>query len=81
MPGLVAASVGVDKGSQPECEAKLFYHRVASLGHVVTAQGNEMDPEKVTAVATWPVPQNVEDVDSLHGFATISLTTKGVQFV
>ena len=38
------------------------------LGHVVSEEGIQTDPEKLEAIRTWPVPQNVKEVRSFPGF-------------
>ena len=40
------------------------------LGYVVTAQGIEMDKEKVKAIRDWPTPKSVSEVRSFHGLAS-----------
>ena len=40
------------------------------LGYVVTAQGIEMDEEKVKAIRDWPTPKSVNEVRSFHGLAS-----------
>ena len=40
------------------------------LGYVVTAQGIEMDEEKVKAIRDWPTPKLVSEVRSFHGLAS-----------
>jgi hypothetical protein len=37
------------------------------LGYVVTAQGIEIDGEKVKAIRDWPTPKSVSKVRSFHG--------------
>jgi len=37
----------------------LFHHKVTFLGHVVSDQGIEYDPDKVAAIASWSQPTNV----------------------
>ena len=36
----------------------------------VTAQGIEMDEEKVKAIWDWPTPKSVSEVRSFHGLAS-----------
>ena len=49
------------------------------LGHIVNVQGIRPDPKKVSAVQSWPVPKNVQDVRSFLGlcnyFASSLITT------
>ena len=40
------------------------------LGYVVTAQGIEMDEEKVMAIWDWPTPKSISKVRSFHGLAS-----------
>ena len=40
------------------------------LGHMISAQGISVDPEKVKCVKSWPVPKNVTQVQSFLGFAS-----------
>ena len=42
--------------------------RVTYLGHVVSEDGIETDPEKTEAVKNWPVPTSVKDVRAYLGF-------------
>ena len=42
--------------------------RVTYLGHVVSQNGIETDPDKTEAVRTWPVPRTVKDVRAYLGF-------------
>ena len=41
---------------------------VTYLGHVVSEEGIQTEPEKLEAITTWPVPQNVKEVRSFLGF-------------
>ena len=41
--------------------------KIVFLGNVVTAQGIEMDKEKVKAIRDWPTPKSVSEVRSFHG--------------
>jgi hypothetical protein len=43
--------------------------KIVFLGYVVTAQGMEMDEEKVKAIRDWPTPKSVSEVRSFHGLA------------
>jgi len=44
--------------------------KIVFLGYVVTAQGIEMDEEKVKAIRDWPTPKSVSEVKSFHGLAS-----------
>lgn len=46
------------------CTDKLVF-----LGFVVSAQGIQVDEEKVRAIQEWPTPTNVGHVRSFHGLA------------
>ena len=43
--------------------------RVKYLGHVVENGTVYADPDKVSAVRTWPKPQNVKEVQQFMGLA------------
>jgi len=43
--------------------------KIVFLGYVVTAQGIEMDEEKVKAIQGWPTPKLISEVRSFHGLA------------
>ncbi|KAL4020709.1 hypothetical protein IC575_019490 [Cucumis melo] len=38
------------------------YHKVEYLGHIVSGNGVEVDPEKIRSIKHWPVPKNVREV-------------------
>ena len=42
---------------------------VPFLGHVISADGLKVDPEKTKVVQTWPVPHSVADMRAFLGFA------------
>ncbi|XP_059288236.1 uncharacterized protein LOC132041548 [Lycium ferocissimum] len=44
--------------------------KVVFLGFVVSANGVEVDEEKVESIRTWPTPKNATDVRSFHGLAS-----------
>ncbi|KAK6139569.1 hypothetical protein DH2020_026686 [Rehmannia glutinosa] len=50
-----------------KCE--FWIDRVVFLGHVVTAQGIEVDPAKIEAVIEWSAPRNANEVCSFLGLA------------
>ena len=46
-----------------------FKKKIKYLGHVVSEDGIETDPEKIEKVEQWPLPKNVDDVRQFLGFA------------
>jgi ribonuclease HI len=50
-----------------KCE--FWLERVAFLGHILTAEGIAVDPEKVEAVSNWQRPTNVSEIRSFLGLA------------
>ncbi|KAL2454666.1 Uncharacterized protein Adt_47834 [Abeliophyllum distichum] len=44
--------------------------QVIFLGYVVSANGIEVDEEKIKAIKEWPTPKSVTDVRSFHGLAS-----------
>jgi hypothetical protein len=77
-----------------KCE--FWLQEVAFLGHIITAEGVKVDPEKVRAVSDWKPPNNVTEIRSFLGLAgyyrrfiegfskiakpMITLTQKGKEF-
>ena len=54
-------------GKQSKCEflkTKLFY-----LGHVISAQGVQMDMTRVNAIMHWPHPTNLVELQNFLGLA------------
>ncbi len=45
-----------------------FLRKVKYLGHIVSAKGISTDPDKIAAVAKWPVPTKAPDLRSFLGF-------------
>jgi hypothetical protein len=50
-----------------KCE--FWLQKVSFLGHILTAEGVVVDPEKVTAVANWKRPASVTEIQSFLGLA------------
>ncbi len=50
-------------------KCKFFQTSVRYLGHVVSKNGVETDPDKVHALKTWPIPRNLKELKSFLGFA------------
>lgn len=42
---------------------------ISFLGLIISTKGIRMDPSKVAAIATWPTPRSVKDVQRFLGFA------------
>jgi Reverse transcriptase (RNA-dependent DNA polymerase) len=51
-------------------KCQFFKTRVRFLGHVVSRDGIEPDPDKVSCVQEWPVPQNLRELRSFLGLAS-----------
>jgi hypothetical protein len=49
-----------------KCE--FFKSEVKYLGHIVSKKGIQTDPEKISALKTWPVPKNIKTLRSFLGF-------------
>ena len=49
-----------------KCE--FFKTSVKYLGHVVSENGVQTDPDKINALASWPEPNNVKELRSFLGF-------------
>jgi hypothetical protein len=50
-------------------KCSFFQQRIPYLGHLISAQGIEMDPAKVKVIVDWPKPECVRDIQSFLGFA------------
>ena len=46
----------------------LLREEVKFLGHIISAQGIQVDREKVRALETWPAPKSVREVRQVLGF-------------
>ena len=51
-------------------KCSLFGKEVKYLGHVVSEKGITTDPEKISAIRNWPVPQNKKQLRSFLGFCS-----------
>jgi hypothetical protein len=49
-------------------KCRFFQSSVRYLGHIVSQNGVETDPEKVKALKTWPKPKNLKELRSFLGF-------------
>ncbi|KAL7868508.1 hypothetical protein SRHO_G00098920 [Serrasalmus rhombeus] len=50
-------------------KCKFFQTSVRYLGHIVSRNGVETDPEKIEALKNWPNPKNLKELRSFLGFA------------
>lgn len=48
---------------------RFFQDKVKYLGHIISAQGIETDPDKVSAINTWPVPTGTDELRTFLGFS------------
>ena len=51
-----------------KCE--LFRRKVSFLGHIISGDGIEVQPEKTEAVRCWPKPNNLTELRSFFGLAS-----------
>ena len=51
-------------------KCSLFAKQVKYLGHVISENGIETDPEKIEAIRTWPQPMNKTQVRSFLGLCS-----------
>ncbi|KAL0533703.1 hypothetical protein IC582_027744 [Cucumis melo] len=42
-------------------------HKIEYLGHVISGEGVEVDPEKIKSIVEWPVPTNIKEVRGFLG--------------
>uniref|UniRef100_A0A2N9EJL2 Integrase catalytic domain-containing protein n=1 Tax=Fagus sylvatica TaxID=28930 RepID=A0A2N9EJL2_FAGSY len=47
-----------------------LHNSLVFLGYVVSAEGIKMDPSKIEAIISWPVPESLHDIRSFHGLAS-----------
>lgn len=50
-------------------KCKFFHEKVVYVGHQVSREGVEPDPDKVRCISDWAVPKTPEDVRRFLGFA------------
>ena len=51
-------------------KCQFFDTSILFLGHILSAKGISVNPEKVEKVQTWPVPKNIKEVQSFLGLAS-----------
>jgi hypothetical protein len=47
-----------------------FQEQVSLLGHIVSHDGIQCNPEKITAVRDWPIPTSVTEIRSFIGITS-----------
>jgi hypothetical protein len=58
-----------------KCE--FWLEKISFLGHILTAEGVALDPEKVETVSNWQQPTNVSEIRSFLGLAGYCQTFNG----
>lgn len=44
--------------------------QVLFLGYIVSSHGLEVDPSKIEAIKSWPIPRTITEIRSFHGLAS-----------
>ena len=57
----------------------MFQRKVSFLGHIISSDGVQCDPAKVSAVRDWETPLSVADVRSFLGLASNYRTCRFVE--
>ena len=47
-----------------------FTNNLVFLGYVVSSARIKVDPSKVDAIESWPIPKSIHDVRSFHGMVS-----------
>ena len=51
-------------------KCRFFTSSLIFLGYVVSKEEIMMDPSKVEAITSWPIPKSIHDIRSFHGLAS-----------
>jgi len=51
-------------------KCRFFTNSLVFLGYVVSKEGIMMDPSKIEAITSWPIPKSLQDIRSFHGLAS-----------
>jgi len=51
-------------------KCKLFQTKCMFVGHVVSAEGIEVDPEKIACIVGWPFPRNITELRGFLGLCS-----------
>ena len=52
-----------------ESKCVFFAEKIQYLGHIISAKGMRMDPEKVEAILRWPAPKNLQELQIFLGMS------------
>ena len=52
-----------------ESKCVFFTKEVQYLGHIISAKGIQMDPEKVEAILRWPASKNLQESQIFSGIS------------
>jgi len=47
-------------------KCKLFQRRVKTLGHVVSSEGYESEPDKIYCIEAWEFPRSITELRKFH---------------
>ena len=50
-------------------KCNFFKSKINYVGHVVSSQGVQTDPQKIEKVKNWPQPNNIDELRQFLGFA------------
>jgi len=51
-------------------DQKLYVNLKKFLSYVVFKEGIMLDPSKIEAITSWPIPKSLHDITSFHGLAS-----------
>ena len=51
-------------------KCQFLQEKVKYLGHVVSKEGIQTDPDKVAALKDWPIPRSIKDLRRFLGFSS-----------
>jgi len=51
-------------------KCKLFQRRIKTLGHLVSSEGYEPDPDTINCIEAWEFPRSITELSKFIGFAS-----------
>ena len=51
-------------------KSEFFLQEIRYLGHIISKEGIQMDPEKLKVIDEWPIPKNIHEVRSFIGMCS-----------